>query len=164
MRRILALLLLLPLAACAGGRKPAQPPGGGAPAVTVPPEPTVVSPPLSPTPAPPVGETATLTGTVTYRQRIALTPEAIVQIELRDVSREDVEAPLVARRILEKPGQVPIAFTLDYDSGAIDPRHTYAISARITDRGQLQFVTDTRLPVITNAAPTAVEIVVVPVK
>ncbi|HEY1434365.1 MAG TPA: YbaY family lipoprotein, partial [Thermoanaerobaculia bacterium] len=109
-------------------------------------------------------ETAALTGIISYRQRIALTPEAVVQVELRDVSQQGVEAPLIARRIIEKPGQVPIAFTLGYDASLIEPSHTYTISARITDRGQLQFVTDTRVPVLTNGAPVAVEIVVVPVR
>lgn len=164
MRRLLAVLLVLPLAACAGGKKPPAGPGESVPAAPATPSPTAAAPELVPTPTPTPGETATLTGTVTYRQRIALTPEAALQIELRDVSRQDAEAPLVARRILEKPGQVPVAFTLDYDAASIDPLHTYAISARITDRGQLQFVTDRRVPVITNGAPSTVEIVVVPVR
>jgi putative lipoprotein len=164
-RRLLALSVALSLAACAGGKRPPAAPGaGGIPGAT-PPAPAIAPvPAVLPSPTPLVGETETISGTVTYRQRIALTPEAVVQIELRDVSRQDVEAPLVARRIIEKPGQVPVAFTLDYDSGLIDPRHTYAVSARITDRGQLQFVTDTRFPVITNGAPSTADILVVPVR
>ena len=105
-----------------------------------------------------------MTGTVTYRQRIALTPEAVVQVELRDVSLEDADVPPLARQIIEKPGQVPVAFSLSYAVAAIEPGHAYAVSARITDRGQLQFVTDTKVPVITNGAPLSVEIVVVPVR
>jgi putative lipoprotein len=102
---------------------------------------------------------------VTYRLRVALTPEAEVQVELRDVSRQDVETPVIAKRLITKPGQVPISFTLEYDPTLIEPGHTYAVSARITDRGQLQFVTDTRVAVLSAAAaPTPVEIVVVPVK
>jgi len=108
---------------------------------------------------------AYISGTVTYRLRIALTPEAEVQVELRDVSRQDVEAPLIAKRVIEKPGQVPIAFSLEYDPSLIESLHTYAVSARITDRGQLQFVTDARVAVLGGAAAaTPVEIVVVPVR
>jgi len=117
-------------------------------------------------PAPPV-ETrpaASLAGTVTYRQRIALTPEAELQVELRDVSRQDVDAPLIAKRVIARPGQVPIAFTLDYDPSLIAPGHAYAVSARITDRGQLQFLTDTRVTVLTGATVAPIEIVVVPVR
>jgi putative lipoprotein len=108
---------------------------------------------------------ASISGTVTYRLLVALTPEAEVQVELRDVSRPDAEAPLIAKRVIAKPGQVPIAFTLDYDPSLIEPGHAYAISARITDRGQLQFVTDTRVAVLTGAsATTPIEILVVPVR
>lgn len=105
-----------------------------------------------------------MTGTVTYRERIALTPEAVVQVDLRDVSTSDAEAPPLARQIIEKPGQVPVAFSLSYALASIEPGHVYAVSARITDRGQLQFVTDERIPVITKGAPTSAEIVVVPVR
>ena len=107
---------------------------------------------------------AALTGTVTYLQRVALTPEAEVQIELRDVSRADADAPVIAKQILRPAGkQVPLAFSLDYDTAEILPGRAYAVSARITDRGQLAFVTDTRVPVLTGGAPTNAEIVVVPV-
>jgi putative lipoprotein len=165
-RRIAALALALTLTACAGGQKPPASPPGAAPTAA----PPIESVPTPEVPAPPVppGQprpTASVSGTVTYRLRIALTPEAEVQIELRDVSKQDVEAPLIAKRLIAKPGQVPIAFTLDYDPTLVEPGHTYAISARITDRGQLQFVTDTRVGVLGGAATgTPLEIVVVPVR
>jgi putative lipoprotein len=106
----------------------------------------------------------TIEGTVTYRQRIALTPEAIVQVELRDVTRVDAEAPLLAKRVIHTDGrQVPIPFALDYDVAAVQKGHSYAVSARIADRGQLQDVTDTPVPVFTGEPPAPVEILVVPV-
>jgi putative lipoprotein len=123
-----------------------------------------------PAPAPPFAppatgtETAAITGTITYRERIALTPEAVVQVDLRDLSNPDTDAPPLARQIIEKPGQVPVAFSLSYALASIEPGHAYAVSARITDRGQLQFVTDERIPVITKGAPQSAEIVVVPVR
>jgi uncharacterized lipoprotein YbaY len=107
---------------------------------------------------------AALAGTVTYLQRVALTPEAVVQIELRDVSRADVDAPVLAKQILRPAGkQVPLSFSLDYDTADIQPGRAYAISARITDRGQLAFITDTKVPVLTGGAPNNAEIVLVPV-
>jgi len=163
-RRLAVWTLLLTAVACAGGRKPPAAPQAPLPTAIPPPAPAP-SPPPVPSPAPVPAPYATLTGTVVYRQRIALTPEAVVQVELRDVSRADAEAPLVARQIIERPGQVPIAFAIPYADADVDPRHAYAVSARITDRGQLQFVTDTRIPVLTDGAPRdGVEILVVPVK
>jgi putative lipoprotein len=101
---------------------------------------------------------------VTYLPRIALTPEAVVQVEMRDVTDPDTEAASIAKQVIRKPGQVPIAFALEYDPAAILPDHRYAVSARISDRGQLQFVTDTEVPVLGSGASGAPEIVVVPVR
>jgi putative lipoprotein len=128
--------------------------------------PTPVAPSTTPPSAPPGtgAETATVTGMVTYRERMALTPEAVIQVDLRDLSNPDTEAPPLARQIIEKPGQVPVAFALSYALASIDAHHAYVVSARITDRGQLQFVTEERVPVITNGAPPSAEIVVVPVR
>lgn len=105
-----------------------------------------------------------LRGTVSYRQRSALTPEAEVQVELRETTGAGAEPVVVAKQIIERPGQVPIAFELPYDPAAIDPTLGYTVSARITDRGQLQFVTESPVPVLTKGAPASVEIVVGPVK
>ena len=158
MRRLAALLVLLPLAACTSGRRAPAP----VPEATPPPE---VSPVPLPTALPaPERPTAVLRGTVTYRQRSALTPEAVVQVELREAATPGEEPTVIAKRIIERPGQVPVAFELSYDPAAIDPSRSYTVSARITDRGQLQFVTETPLPVLGPGGAAAPEIVVTPVR
>jgi uncharacterized lipoprotein YbaY len=107
----------------------------------------------SPTPLPP--RQSTLTGTVTYRERIALPPDAIVEVRLEDVSRADAPAIVVAEQTITSPGQVPIAFSLSYDPSAIEERFTYAVRARITDAsGRLLFITTTMNRVLTRGAPT----------
>ena len=147
------------LPACTGNRP------GPAPPPQAPPVPEATPVPLPTAPAAPFRETASLRGTVVYRQRSALTPEAVVQVELREAPRAgEADATVVARRIIERPGQVPIAFELAYDPGAIDPTRAYTVSARITDRGQLQFVTETPVPVLAAGAPASTEILVVPVR
>jgi putative lipoprotein len=94
-----------------------------------------------------------------------LTPEAVVQVELREAAGPPGgESTVVAKRIIERPGQVPIAFELPYDPTAIDPAIGYTVSARISDRGQLQFVTETPVPVLTNGGGANAEIVVTPVR
>lgn len=42
---------------------------------------------------------ASITGTVTYRERIALTPGAIVTVQLRDTSLQDVASVLIAEQV-----------------------------------------------------------------
>jgi putative lipoprotein len=159
LRRLGAVLLLVAaLPACTGSRK------APAPSPEAAPTPEAAPVPVPTAPAAPVRETAVLRGTVTYRQRSALTPEAVVQIELRGAAAAGDPPTVVAKRIIERPGQVPIAFELPYDPSAIDPSTAYTVSARITDRGQLQFVTETPVPVLTRGAPPAAEIVVTPVR
>jgi uncharacterized lipoprotein YbaY len=116
-------------------------------------------------PAAPAAAGAVLTGTVTYRQKIALPDNAIVEVTLADVSRADAAATVIATQTIETLGaQVPIPFELTYDPAAIDPRMTYAVSARITVDGKLTWINDTRYSVLTRDAPvTGVDIVVIPV-
>ncbi len=118
----------------------------------------------TPTPVPGPAMTA-ITGTVTYRQRIALPSNAVVEVKLQDVSRADAPAILVASQTIETQGkQVPIPYSLGYDPSAIDPRMTYAVSARITVDGKLRWISTTMNPVLTRGAPANnVEIVVEPV-
>lgn len=106
---------------------------------------------------------ATVTGTITYRERIALTPNAVVEVKLLDVSRADAPSVTIGEQIIENPGQVPIAFEIEYDPSDIDDRFTYAIGVRITENGDLAFINDTRYPVITRDSPTHVDMVLVKV-
>ena len=161
MRRAALCLLLAAGTACAGKTTPAPPPSGIAP--------TSAAPAVTPTPPlpvdPPVPQvTASLIGTVTYRQRVALTPEAEVHVELRDVSPPNTEPTLIAKKVITRPGQVPIGFSLEYDPARIQPGHSYTVSARIADRGQLAFVTETPVSVLSEGVSAAVEILVVPIR
>ena len=118
--------------------------------------------PVSPEPARPL---ATLTGQVTYRERIALPPAAVIEVKLQDVSLADAPAKLIAVQTIQAAGkQVPIPYVLEYDPARIDPRMRYAVSARITENGKLTWISTTVNPVLTGGAPTdGVEIVVQPV-
>ena len=101
---------------------------------------------------------AAVKGTVTYRERIALSPGARVVIELRDVSLADAPAPLISGMTISDPGQVPIHFSLNYDKADIDPRSTYAISATIFESdGRMAFTNDTAYEVITRGNPDRVD-------
>lgn len=88
----------------------------------------------------------TVSGKIAYRERIALPPSAQIEVRLDDVSLADAPARNIARQAFGADGQqVPIAFLLRFDRSQIDPRHSYAVSARITgDDGKLMFITDTR--------------------
>jgi putative lipoprotein len=111
-------------------------------------------------------EEASVTGTVIYRERIALPDDAVVSVQLQDISQMDVKAAVLAEQVIRTGGkQVPIDYSLPYDPEAIDERFTYAVSARIEDgAGTLLSISDTVIPVITRDSPTKdVEILVVSV-
>ena len=105
---------------------------------------------------------ASVSGTVTYRERLALTPGATLVVELRDVSYADAAAPLIARQTITAPGQVPISFKVEYSREDIDSRNSYSVSARIVESdGRLAFTNDTAYEVITRRQPTRVDMLLV---
>jgi uncharacterized lipoprotein YbaY/heat shock protein HslJ len=106
-----------------------------------------------------------VSGTVTYLQRIALPPQAIIEVQLVDVSRADAPAIVIDTVTIEAGGrQVPFSFELRYDPSAIDERFTYAVQARITVDGELRFISTRSYQVITRGNPTTVEVIVDPVR
>lgn len=105
-----------------------------------------------------------LTGTVTYLQRIALPPGSVIEVQLQDVSKQDVAAEVIASQTITTAGEnVPIPFELSYDPAQIEERFTYALSVRITINGQLAWLNTDRYAVLTRGAPaTGVEVLVRP--
>lgn len=99
---------------------------------------------------------ASVTGTVIYRERIMLAPDSVLTVRLQDVSRQDVPAVVIGEQIYATEGkQVPLPFEVLYNPANIDERFTYSISARIEDGdGILRFISDTSNPVITRDSPT----------
>ena len=105
--------------------------------------------------------TSKVTGSVTYRERIALPPSAVITVKLVDVSRADAPAVLIAEQVIATAGrQVPFEFALEYDASRIQPSHTYAVQVRIENGDRLLFISDKMNPVITRDAPTHLDIVV----
>ncbi|MCE9832457.1 YbaY family lipoprotein [Vibrio diabolicus] len=97
----------------------------------------------------------TITGTVAYRERIALPPNAVVTVALEDVSLADAPAKVLAKQTFETEGkQVPLSFELNYDNNEIKPNHRYSVRARIEVDGKLRFISDTYNGVITDEAQT----------
>ena len=103
----------------------------------------------------PSEEPVSVTGSITYRERIALPPTAQVEIQLADVSLLDAPSRTIAQQSFTADGrQVPFAFSLTVDERKIDPRGRYAVSARITDAsGKLMFITDTHNGVTFDGRP-----------
>lgn len=95
-----------------------------------------------------------VSGTVTYRERVALTPTSSVEVVLEENSGEEI----LGRQIIPGPGQVPIPFELRYDPDRINPNDIYVVRARISDGGRVLFTTIEPTRVLTQGNPSQVEI------
>ncbi|SNC59258.1 Type III secretion system lipoprotein chaperone (YscW) [Hymenobacter gelipurpurascens] len=75
------------------------------------------------------------------------------------VAPGDVAAAVINSVTLQANGrQVPLAFTLHYDTARIQENATYAVQARISSNGQLLFHIDVSYPVITRGNLKQVQI------
>lgn len=107
----------------------------------------------------PLGAAAqTITGNATWRERIALPPNAVFEAVLQDVSRIDAGAPILGRVRIAGPGQSPIDFTISYDPAQIRPEARYGVTARIRAGDRLVLVSDRLVPVLTRGAGSSVEL------
>jgi copper homeostasis protein (lipoprotein) len=104
-------------------------------------------------------QSAKVTGTVTYRERMAMPPSAMVEVTLEDVSRADVAAPVIARTRIERPGQVPVAFSLEYDPKLISATRRYAVRARIIDGPVVLFSSTSTTLVLTQGQSSTANLV-----
>jgi putative lipoprotein len=101
---------------------------------------------------------ATLTGTATYRERMALPAGAVLDAKLEDVSVAGPPTVIAGVRV-NHPGPVPIAFAIRYDPHRINAAHMYAVRATILVSGKSLFVTDPAVRALTHGYGGDVKIV-----
>jgi uncharacterized lipoprotein YbaY len=101
----------------------------------------------------------TVSGSVAYRQRIAMPPDAVLTVRVEDVSRADATSVLLAESS-EPFGerQVPIPFSLRVPCASIEPRLSYNLRATITVNGEMRFTTTRSYPVLTPGATNSVDL------
>ncbi len=111
-----------------------------------------------------VAQEGSITGAVTYLQRMALPPNAVIQVQLLDTSRADAPAKVIAEdNITLGDRQVPVPYTLKFDADKIDPKHRYSVSAKITVDGTLRFISDQEHPALTSGTSSQVHLTLKPV-
>lgn len=92
-------------------------------------------------------------GSVFYVERIALTPEAVLQVEVVEVAPEGGQESVIGEQTLRGPGQVPIPFSVGVPSERIRPEGSYVVRARLTDGGRT-FTAPEPVPVLTQGHPS----------
>ncbi len=97
---------------------------------------------------------ANVTGTVVYLERMALPPDAVLEVRLEDVSLADAPARTLGLSTNPQPGQVPIPFSVQYDPASVQPGHRYAVRATLRVGDALWFTTTRMYPVLADPANT----------
>ncbi len=102
-----------------------------------------------------------VSGSVTYRQRIALAPDAVVIVGVDDVSRADAPAVRIAEVMVPADGrQVPIPFELPIDQSKVEAGSTYHLVAEIHVGTVRLFRNTTAMAIDPAATASGIEIVV----
>ena len=103
--------------------------------------------------------TSSVTGTANIRQRITLPNNAVVTMQLADVSRTGAPAQVIAEQSFSANGaQAPFPFTLQYDKARIATTGVYIVQGNIKVNGQLRYTTTVAYRVITQGSPTNVAV------
>jgi len=91
----------------------------------------------------------TVSGTATYRERVALSPKAELIVRLHEGAGKPKDQQVIATsRTLFGPRQVPIDFSLSYDRNRAMAMMPWALSAEIRDGGKVLFQTVEPTPVL----------------
>ena len=109
---------------------------------------------------------SSVTGSLTYLERIAIPENAEISVQLQDVSRADAPAMIIGEEKFASDGkQVPFPFAVKYNPDQIMENHSYVVRGEIRVDGKLMFTTTEAYPVITRGNPTSgIELILSQVK
>lgn len=101
------------------------------------------------------GTPPTVSGTVSYRERLVLPADSSVVVRLEDVTRGTGAPVTVAEQRIAPTASGPIHFAIPYERGDINPNATYVVNAWIERNGQLLFRNQDLHQVLTKTAPSS---------
>ena len=112
------------------------------------------------TPVPPPSATnkGVFSGTVAYREKLALPPNAEVAVRVWDAMLPPDVATVGQAKFQALGKQEPLSFELFFDPALIQDSHTYGARASISVDGVVWFQSEAPVPVLTQGAP-AVDVV-----
>ncbi len=109
--------------------------------------------PGTPAPTATPSNKGVLSGTVTYRERMALPPNAQVAVRVWDAMLPP-DVATVGEAKFQASTQVPLPFEIIFDPSLIQDSHTYGARASISVDGVVWFQSEQPVPVLTQGAPT----------
>jgi uncharacterized lipoprotein YbaY len=100
-------------------------------------------------------------GMVTYREKIALSGAARLEVELHDVTKVGASSEMLGRTAVENVGQVPIGFVITLNATNFEQGHIYSVRGSIYDGNRVLFTTDKVYPVDLENLEGLLEIVMI---
>ncbi|EPE3192397.1 YbaY family lipoprotein [Cronobacter malonaticus] len=112
----------------------------------------------------PVIKQPNVSGTVWIRQKVALPPDAVLTVTLSDATQANSPSKVLAQKVVRTEGkQAPFSFVLPFNPSDIQPNARVLLSAAITVKDKLVFITDRVQPAV-NQGGTKIDLTLVPVQ
>jgi len=105
--------------------------------------------------APASAAPATVTGTLTIREKVALSPNAVAFVTIVGQQADPSAGGIVGYQRINN-ATAPVQFSIPYDTGSINPNQSYAAFGSIID-GSTVYQTFEPVPVITGGPTSGVE-------
>jgi putative lipoprotein len=102
-----------------------------------------------------------VTGTVAFDERVALPPDAVLNVRLVDASNINQKAQVMSSTVVSPLGRPPIAFAVEYERKKIDSARNYTIEADIRQGTDVLFLTGSRYGVLTQGKGNHVDLVMI---
>jgi uncharacterized lipoprotein YbaY len=100
----------------------------------------------------------TVTGSLSYVERIALSPGAVAVVTIVDITADPNAGAVVGQQRIDGPAGVPIDFSVLVDKSVINSTHAYALFATIED-GTNVWQNRVGEPVITGGPSSGVDLI-----
>lgn len=91
------------------------------------------------------GAQSTLEGTVNYREKIILPPNAVVVVKLIDAHKQDVASETLSMDTIEAQAP-PMSFSLNFNPKRIDKDRSYQVQAAVYVDGHLRMINTVATP------------------
>lgn len=97
-------------------------------------------------------------GEVLCRERITLTPQAVLTVRLRDVTFPSWQNVEVGKHAIPKPKHPPIPFSIEFDRSQVFADHKYVVDAFLVDQGQIVLQSPSGVAVAPLSNPSAIQV------
>ena len=107
--------------------------------------------------APVAAETGRVTGSLSIEGQTTLTAAAVAVVTIIDQTACPDAGVMMGEQRIDAPGAVRIGFSVLYDTDRVDPTHSYALLATITD-GQNTWQNHVPTPIVTGGATNGIDL------